>query len=126
MPNEDGVSLQNSGTINMHGSVIGGRGNQVGAGAASAASGVGVEQLFGLLTSIRISAASAADLPPDVQAHVIGGAAQAQRHLAAGNAADAASMLLRTRLALEPAATTATGATLREMMETALDLAGGL
>lgn len=123
MPDDDSVHLQNSGTINMHGSIIGGRSHRVG-GAGAADQGVDPSQLFALLTSIRITAASATDLLPETQVQVIGGAAEAQRRLSAGDVDGASAVLLRTRVALGTLTEASlTAATLRELVETALDLA---
>jgi hypothetical protein len=112
----------------IHGSVNGAQGNTLNVGATpphpARTGGVDAGQLFSLLTSLRVAAATTADLPPHVQAQLIGCAAEAQRCVTGGDGAGAAQVLLRARMALEPAATSsAGGATLRELLETALDLA---
>jgi hypothetical protein len=116
------------GSLTIHGSVIGAQGNTLNVGATppdpGPAGGVDVGQLFNLLTSLRVAAATAADLPPHVQGQLIGCAAEAQRRVTAGDGEGAAGVLLRARMGLDAAiAGSAAGATLRELVETALDLA---
>jgi len=124
---DEGVLVHNSGdgTMNVHGPVVGGNGNQVTVSQAAAVP-AGTGELLRVLTGIRLTAASATDLPSEIQARVLGGAAEAQRFLAAGDPVHVATVLLRTRAALEPArGITGTATALREMLESAMDLVPG-
>jgi hypothetical protein len=122
---DNGPLVHNSGegTINVHGTVVGGNGNQVTVSQA-AASTPGTGELLRVLTAIRLTAAASTDVPAHVQAQVIAGVAEAQRCVAAGEAAYAGAVLLRARAALEPAASPGAGTTaaLCSLLDSALDL----
>ena len=125
---DQSLKVQNGpgGSMTIQGSVVGPQGNHASIGGAPStrAGGVDAGQLFPLLTSLRVAAATTAGLAPHVRARLIGCAAEAQRCVAAGDDEGSAQVLLHARMALEPAATdSAGGATLRELLEAALDLA---
>lgn len=127
---DQSVRIQGSpgGNTTIHGSVSGAQGNTLNVGAVppppSPAGGVDAGQLFTLLTSLRVAVATATGLPAHVKAQLIGCAAEAQRRMAAGDGEGAAQLLLRARVSLEPVAGDAgVSASLREMLEAALDLA---
>lgn len=122
---DNGPLVHNSGdgTINLHGTVVGGNGNQVTVSQA-AASIPGAGELLRVLTAIRLTAAASTDLPPHVQAGVLTGLAEAQRSVTVGDMGYAGEVLLRTRGTLAPTGTASgrTAATLCTLFDSALDL----
>ena len=125
---DNGPLVHNSGdgTLNLHGTVVGGNGNQVTVSQA-AASTPGAGELLRVLTAIRLTAAASTDLPAHVQAGVLTGLSEAQRSVTAGNMAYAGAAMLRTRAELEPAGTARAGTTaaLQTLLDSALDLVPG-
>jgi len=122
MPIENGALVHNSGgTMNLHGPVVGGNGNQVNVTHQAAAVATTRADLLSILATLRIAAASAGDLPRHVQAEVLTAAANAQHALGEGDVERAGVTLLETRRALAPVPS-GSAAAIRGMLECALEL----
>ena len=121
---DNGPLVHNSGdgTINVHGTVVGGNGNQVTVSQGSAAS-PGAAELLRVLTAIRLTATASPDLAATVQARLLQGAAEAQRLVAAGERDHACAVLIHARAELQAVPATAQSVvTLCTLLDSALDL----